>query len=411
MRNKFGSLLLSLALAFGLWFYVITTVSPGSAETYYGVRVVMEGESLLAEKGLMITSRSVNGVSLTLSGNRSDLLKANNDNMSVKVDLSKINEPGSQIGLSYTPSFPGNVASNAFVVENKSPEKIFINVERRVVKEVPVEVKWIGSAADGFMTDRENRVLDYPFVNVDGPQSVADKITKAVIEVDLNGHRESISQSYHYTLCDENDEPVDAELITTNVEEIRLDVKIQRVKDVAIAYTLIEGGGAKAINTEITLSAETIRISGSEAALEVLGDKLIIGTINLMEITKNTTMEFPVVLPEGVRNLTGVTEVEADIKLNGLSTKEFTVTHINTANIPDGLQVDLITEKLTVVVRGPAAQVAKLTANDIYVSVDFTGAEVGTSTFRTSVNFSEEFEGVGALRLDSVSAAVTMGEE
>lgn len=410
MKNKLGGILLSLTIAFGMWLYVITAVSPGSKESFYGIRVVMEGESLLAEKGLMVTSRSANGVSLTLSGNRSDLQKINSENTSVKVDLSKISEPGNQIGLTYTPSFPGNVASNAFVVEGKTPERIYVNVERRIMKEVPVEVKWIGSAADGFMSDRENRVLDYPFVNVDGPQSVVDQIAKAVIEVDLTGQRESISQSYLYTLCNDKDEPVDAGLITTNVEEIRLDVKIQRVKDLAIAYTLIEGGGAKAINTEITLSAETIRVSGSEAALDLLGDKLIIGTINLTEITKNTTMQFPIVLPEGVRNLTGVTEVEAEIKLNGLATKEFTVTNINTANIPDGLHVDLITEKLTVVVRGPAAQIAKLTAEDIYVSVDFTGAEVGTSTFRTSVNFTEEFEGVGALRIDSVSAAVTIGD-
>lgn len=410
MKNKFLSVLLSVGIAFGLWLYVITAVSPGSKETYYNIPVVLEGESVLADKGLMITSRSYDTVNLELSGNRTDLSKVDSKNITVKVDLSKINEPGVQIGLNYTYSFPGNVPSNAFVVESKTPDRLYYSIERRENKEVPVEVRWIGSAAEGFMSDRENRVLDQPVVNISGPQSVVEQIAKAVVDVDLTGQRESISESFLYTLCSEADEPVNAELITTNVQQIRLDVAIRRVKDLTLSYALVEGGGARENNVDVSLNLETIRVSGSESALDVLGDKLNIGTINLMEITKNTTLTFPIVLPEGVKNLTGVTEVEADIKLTGLASKEFTVQNIVTSNIPEGMQVDLITEKLNVIVRGPAAQIAKLTAEDIVITVDFTAAEIGTSTFRGTVSFPEEFGDVGALRIDSVSAAVTAGK-
>lgn len=406
MKNKIGSILLSIVVAFALWLYVITAVSPGSRETYTEIPVTMEGESLLAERGLMITSRSASSVTMVLSGNRIDLSKVNSRNIILKADLSRIGEPGTQV-ITYTHSFPGNVASNAFVVESKHPETISVTVERRVIKDVPVEVKWIGSAADGFMSDRENRVLDHPTVTISGPESSVNEITKAVIDVDLTGARESISESYHYTLCNAQDEPVDAEWITTNVEEIRLDVKIQRVKDLALAYTLIEGGGARELNAEITLNVDTIRVSGSEKALEMLGDKIVIGTISLPDMVSDTILIFPINLPNGIKNLTGVTEVEAEVKLTGLATKEFVVEQINIANVPDGLQVDLITEKLNVVVRGPSAQIAKLTADDIIVTVDFTGAEVGISTFRANVSFSPAFEGVGALRMDSVSASIS----
>ena len=34
MKNKITSFLLALAIAFGLWVYVITSVSPGSVDTY-----------------------------------------------------------------------------------------------------------------------------------------------------------------------------------------------------------------------------------------------------------------------------------------------------------------------------------------------------------------------------------------
>ena len=108
----------------------------------------------------MIMDVSNTSVSMTLSGNRSDLNKVNNQNITLKVDLTQVTAPGERIGLSYTYDFPGDVPDNAFVVENKSPDQIYVTVEERRTKEVPVEVKWIGSAPEGFMSAREHKLLD-----------------------------------------------------------------------------------------------------------------------------------------------------------------------------------------------------------------------------------------------------------
>ena len=55
MKNKFLSLLLAFAVAFGLWLYVITVVSPESEKTYYDIPVVLQNKEILAQRGLMIT--------------------------------------------------------------------------------------------------------------------------------------------------------------------------------------------------------------------------------------------------------------------------------------------------------------------------------------------------------------------
>ena len=298
------------------------------------------------------------------------------------------------------------MASNAFVIESKEPDTIYVTVVKRISKTVPVEVTWVGTTAEGFMIDRENKTLDYPEVTVTGPESVVNTIDRATITVNLDGRRESISESYTYTLCDKNGDPVDARLITTDVEEVRLDVSIRRVKDLRLTYNLIPGGGADADNTTVQLSAETIRVSGSEAALENLGDTLSIGTINLADITKNTSVTFGISLPDGITNLTGVTEVTADISFHGLSIKELTVTDIQSINIPEGLSVELITEKLTVTLRGPTGLISKVTPEDLLVTVDFTGAEVGTSTFRATVSLSGEYSALGTVKTEPVSAKI-----
>ena len=330
----------------------------------------------------------------------------NRGNITVKADLSKIYEPGTRLQLDYTVSFPGNLANNAFVIESKNPGYLYVTVERRVTREVPVEVQWTGSAPEGYMSDRENSTLDYTTVTATGPESVMEQIEKAVISVDLTDQRESISQSFRYTLCNGDGEPVDAQLVTTNVEEIQLDVRIQKVKDITLTYGIVDGGGATAANAKVTLSAESVRVCGSEMAVDALGDELVVGTINLAELTKSGSLVFPVVLPDGITNLTGVTEVTAAVQLSGLATREFTLEHITSVNIPEGMTVELITEKLTVVVRGPTELMNKLTAEDIVASVNFEGAETGTTTFRADITFAEAFAGVGVLRAEPVSAVV-----
>ena len=406
MKTKFTSIVLSVIIAFGLWLYVVTNVSQEAEYTIYNIPIVMEGETLLNEKNLMITDISADDVDLTLSGSRSDLAKVNSSNIILKGDLTKIYEPGEKIALSYTPIFPSDMASNALTVQNRNPANIFLTVEARRTKPVPVEIQWEGSTPEGYMSDRENRVLDYTDITVVGPASVADLIEKAVITVDLSEQKESISQDYRYTLCDAEGNPVDAKLITTNVETVHLDVKIQKVKEVKLVVDLTYGGGATEKNTTVTVTPEIIRLSGGEAVLAELGDTITLGKIDLGSIEKSQTVTLPVNLPEGVTNLSNVTEAQVEIRFSGLLTKEFVVTNIEAANIPEGLEADIMEEKLTVVVRGPATDVMKLTEEMLSVQADFTGAVEGTSTFKAVVVFPQEFTSLGAVKTYSVTANI-----
>ena len=405
-KNKITAILLSLVIAFGLWLYVVTNVSQEAEYTIYNVPVVMEGEALLNEKNLMITSVSADDVDLTLSGSRSDLAKVNNSNMLLKVNLGEISEPQEKKALEYTPVYPGDVPTNALTIESRHPARIYVTVEARRNKEVPVEVIWIGSTPEGFMSDRENRVLDYDKVTVMGPASVADLIEKAVIEVDLNERRESISQDYRYTLCDKNGNPVDAELITTNVENVHLDVKIQQVKEVKLVAEIVYGGGATEKNTKVTIEPATIRLAGGGAVLEELGDSIQLGRIDLSAVEKSQKISLPITLPEGVTNLSNITQADVDIQFSGLMVKSFEVENIEAVNVPEELEAEIIEKKLTIILRGPAAVLMKITEEDIVIRADLAGAVVGTSTFKATVHFGEEFSMIGAVRSYSVTANV-----
>ena len=409
-KNKIYSAVLSVLIAFGLWLYVVNNISVMDTIPFYNVPVVMEGESVLNERNLMVTAVSSKTVSLELSGARSELNKVDSGEIYVKVDLSNIDVPGEH-RLSYSPSYPSDVAKNALTMETQNPANIYITVDHRRNVEIPVRVKWTGSRSENYLYDTENHTLDYEYVTIIGPAEVADRIKSAVIEVDLTDRVESISESYRYTLCDEQGEPVDASTITTNVEEVRLDMQIQRIKELKLQANVVYGGGATEDNTTIKVTPETIRVSGSEAVLAELGDVYTVCTLDLASIEASTNeLSFTITLPEGVTNQTGVTEAEVSVRYAGLKTAELVIDNFEIINVPEGMKAELINASLTVKVRGPREEMEGLTEEHIKAVVDFANAEVGTETYKVKIVIDEAFPNVGALKTGSVSATVQAKE-
>ena len=406
-ERRITSAILSLVIAFGLWWYVVHNVSMEDDITFNNIPVVREGETVLNEKNLMITEISTESVSMNLIGSREDLNKVDSGNMSVKINLSNIEEPGERIPLTYVPSYPATVANTAFEVSHKNPSVIFVSVDYRRTYEIPVKVKWTGTRSEDLLYDTENFTLDYTTVTITGPATVADQIKQALVTIDLSDRKESFSESFRYTLCDVEGNPVDAQWITTSVEEVQLTAQIQQIEEVALVADVVYGGGATAENTKITLSPEVIRVSGGKAVLEELGSSYTVGTIVLADIEKSSHEQtFPLTLPEGVTNQTGVSEVTVTIRFSGLKTKEFVVDTIEMVNVPEGMTAEIINANLTVRVRGPEAEISRMTEDDLSAVVDLSAAEAGTATYKAVIKISDEFPNVGAMKTSSVSATV-----
>lgn len=405
--RKVSSAILSLVIAFGLWLYVVNNVSKEDDITFNNIPVVREGESILHEQNLMITELSTESVSLHLAGSRDDLNKIDSSNTSVKINLSNIKEPGEKIPLTYTPSYPVSVANTALEVVNKSPSVIFVSVDYRRTFEIPVYVKWTGTRSENYLYDTENYTLDYTTVTITGPAAVADQIDHAQILIDLSERTESFSESFRYTLCDAEGNPVDAKLITTSVEEVQLGVQIQQIKEIDLVADIVYGGGAAPSNTTVTLSPEVIRVSGGAAVLEELGDTYTVCSINLADIEKSSNeLKYTINLPDGVINQTGVSEVVVTIRFSGLKTRDFVVENIEMINVPEGMVAEVINANLTVRVRGPEAEISALKESDITAVVDLSAAETGTATYKAVIKISDEFPNVGAMKSSSVSATV-----
>lgn len=401
MKRNVIRLLLSFLIAFSIWVYVVTVVSPESEDTFYNVPVVLNNESVLIDKGLMITSETEPSVTLRLRGNRNDLNNLKNSDITVVADLSKINEDGVQ-ELNYS------VSINGFEIMSQYPEKITLEVTEWSSKEVPVNVVYGGTLDTDYIALKDEVVLDYQSVTLTGPKSVVDQITQAVINIDLDSYQETISQSFRYTLCNEAGEPVDAATIKTNVAEVNVLLKIQKVTEVKLVLDVTYGGGATAQTTTITMSDEVIKVYGSEKLLEGL-DSITVGSINLADYAENTVLIFPIKLPEGIENLTGVTEVTVEISFPELSTKVLNVDTFFVSGLSAGMTYEVGAKLVAVTVRGSKELIESITEDNVSLIIDLTNGEPGEDLYKAQVLFDTGYDGVGAI--GSYTVLVTLTEQ
>ena len=384
MKNKLGAALLAFVIAFGIWLYVITVERPESEESYYDIPVIMDGESILNDRGLMLISGNNQTVNLKLQGYRKDLINLNKANITLLADLSKITTAGEH-KLSYDISYPGIVQSGTISVLEQSPKLITVVVAELSKKEVPVNVVYTGAVPDDYIAHKQSVVLDHTSVTISGPKDVISLIDHAQVTVDLTDKSTTISGAYPITLCDKNGVPVgNTSEVKTNISEVRVTLRIQKTKQIPLILNVIYGGGVTEATSQIVMDRDSIQVAGNEAVLDGLTE-IVLGTVDLSEILESTVLTYPVVLPDDVTNLTGATEINVTVDFPDLEIRKFKVSNIRARNLPEGMSATWITNSLMVELRGATEVLDSLSEDKIYIVVDLANAEVGSQVYDAAI--------------------------
>lgn len=398
MKNKILTAVLSLVIAFGLWVYVISVVSPDSEITVNDIPVVLQGENILHERGLMVISNETPTIDLRLAGNRSDLTKLDKSNITVTVDVTKVDESGI-LEARYSVAFPGDIPNNAISIQSQEPDNVKLVVQERITKEVPVSVVISGSVPEGFEQDKET--VDYPAIPIIGPKSVVDQITQAVVQVDLHDQKTTLQETLPVVLCDAEGSGVDTTLLKYDITEVTVTVPIVRVKEIPVLVNVIPGAGATEENTSIEINPSTIKVSGNESLLENLESVTLVEEIDLGQILSEEgevrTISF--VLPPEVTNETGDNEATVTITFPELMIQEFQIPaeQIELKNIPDGYNAEIVPEYITVRVRGLKTLVSEMDATGFKISLDLSGCAQGTVALNPTVGVILKYTDVAIL--------------
>ena len=152
-------------------------------------------------------------------------------------------------------------------------------------------------------------------------------------------------------------------------------------------------------------------VSGEASILNGV-DRLVLDSFDLSQLGGSEVYHYVIQLPEGCSNLSGVTRATLTISFIDLTQDSRTATDFQAQNVPDGKSVTILTDELTVRIRGTAADVASVRDDDITVLADLreisgasgtytvpaeilinTGADVGVvGTYQVTVNLSGSTE-------------------
>lgn len=397
MTRKIITALLSLVVAIALWSYVIAVVGPEYQDTFRDIDVEYIGKTEFEKNNLMLLTEELPTVTLELSGNRSELSKLSSNNITVTVDLSKIEFAGKN-SVRYNVDFPMNVNEELITIKNGTPAGITLDIAKREVKNVPIEVYFEGALPDDYI--KEKPELEMDSIRISGPEDVVRKIESARIGVKLDENCTStIIGEYSYTLCDVNKEPVNARYITVSgesAETVSLRLPIKRVKEIPLTVKVTEGGGATENNTVIDISHKTILVSGDETILENMNE-LEIGAIDLSTMTEDQKLSFEILLPEGVTNETGITQADVTVSFQNLYTEHFYATTFRLENVPAGVEATVSNVQLDVTIRGTESLVKGLDPEKIIVVVDCKEATVGSNRLDAVITIEDGTPEIGAV--------------
>ena len=381
--SKVFWMVVSLLFSLLMWVYVTGQDSTDSSLTFSGIPVEFQGQDeLLSEHNLSISDVSADTVSIVVQGNRSMISKLKAADIRAVIDVSGITSPNNMT-WTYKLVFPSYVNENEISVIRKTPDTINFTVIKNGIKTVDIKGSFEGAIAEGCVA--EEFVFEPETLTIEGPEDIINKIDHAWVTF---GKDQTIDSAYveeaEFTLRDKYDNVIDKDGLTISQNTVTATQPILKSKEVPLKVQLISGGGITASDCSVSIDPTSIKVAGDSRIIDDM-EYIELGTIDLSSFDSGYEHSFDIELPDGVQNLTGVSEAAVTIEIIGSHTKTFTTTNIACKGVTSGYHATIDTKEIEVTLRALSQDtLAKIRSEDITVVADLS--DYGTTTGQVIVN-------------------------
>lgn len=374
-----------LIVAFFIWFYAMST-DVVNIEKDFTVPVTFTNESALTEKnGWTVLMGKESNIIVTLKGKRKTISKLLDSEIEAVVDVAGVESPGSQV-LDIRVKAPTECE-----VINTSVSNIWVYIDRKITKKVPVKVLYTHDYISAGL-DLSEPLTSFDEVEVSGPESELRNVVAAQAEFELGKITESVNATGRLALVDSTGAKVDNQYINIAQKTVNVSFTLSAQKDVPLTvgykYGLFNKNNAK-----VTISPSFVTLKGEPSVINGI-DKLEIAVVDEKAFKTDGSQSVPLEIPTGVV-LVNATESTAVINVEhiGTVTKSIAVEKIEITD-SGGLECELLTESLNIVFRGPSEVLQKLTQDNVTVkaSLKNTTAGSGVNLIPVTVELSSEFE-------------------
>ena len=305
MNNRIWLKILSILLGVFAWIYVNLVIPPQIRRT---LPAEVEYRNI---PEMVIISPAKPTVQVQMEGTRRDFLLSSRGRVQATVDLYNVRPGRAQLPVRV-------IAAPGLTVVSVSPPQVQLEVIPLTRKKFDVKIETQGQPAEGYIADEPRFNPDK--VTLEGPETLIDRVTACVVEVNLDQIKNSLSDQYAVKVLLENG--VSTDEILVNPGKIALDITVKQgfpTKTLPLAKPMFINRapeGKKLENFKVT--PETVVVSGPAKILATLND-MSFKPVDLSGIFQNASMPVKLELPDRVKLHSGempVLEVEmVDVKV------------------------------------------------------------------------------------------------
>ena len=396
--------IISLLASLTIWIYVTSIETEEFKQTFRGVRVELVGENILRDsRNLVITDMDTSTVTIEVVGPRRVVAALNSDRIIAQIDVSKLSR-SAYTSQQYAVVFPDGTDTNNLTVTRKTPETVNFLVTPQTTKSVQVRGSFDGSLAEGFTA--ETPVFEPATITLTGSEAYLKNVEYAWVSFGKEDVDSTYSVETGYTLMDANNEPCSTTGIQLSTDVVTATLPLLTLKEVNLDVNLIEGAGASAANTKISIEPETVTLAGDTALLAGM-NKIILATIDLTDFSSTFSETYTIPIDNELKNTTGISEAKVTVEVVGLDTKAFKVSNISYVNVTDGFSAEIITQSLDITLRGTAEVLEQIKDENIRAVADLTDMNESTGTYMPKVKiYVDGFTDVGAIGDNTVSIEI-----
>jgi len=365
------SFLLALVLGLSVWVSAVSAADPNEVRTYPNpVPLEVIGQ----DPSLVLTSEIPSSLEVSLRAPHSvwETLTAREDAVRAMLDLSGLSAGEHTLEVQII------VAMRPYQVVLANPATVTVVLESLATQSFSLSLSLSGQPAAGYQVGEAT--MEVNEVAISGPESLIHQVTRARVLVNLEGVRESIEESIPIQMLDAQNKIVPG--LAINPESVRVSVPISQqggYRDVAVKV-VVQGQQAAGYRIEnISVFPPVITVSSSDPELvNRLPGVVETQPLNLQDRKEDISTRLALDLPPNI-TIQGAQTVQVQVSISPIQTSLTLLNQpINVNGLSEGLAAQVFPQTVDVIVSGPLPVLDALTSQDITVSVDVTGLEIGT---------------------------------
>lgn len=370
-----------ILVAFLIWLYVTAVESPDHEENITFVPIELVGASSIeSQYNLSVVSGRDIKIDLVVKGQQSTISRYNADDYTVTADISGLTTAGR-----YTVDLHFDMPAGV-TLSSASSNSIEVYVDEKVSASVEVRPSVIYSSE---YTIGEYE-LDYDVITVSGPKKYVDEVGYAEVAVNAGKISSTTTVSGTLSLKSTSNVPMTSPYLSLSKTEVKVTIPVYVTKEVEVRVPY-KYDFYKYDTATTKVEPSTVTIEGDPSVLSTV-DYVYTTMVDEKEIDGNITLNLALQMPDNVslsKTEKGTVNVSirhmgTQVKRLAISSKRFNVVGA------EGMTYEILSDSLTITVRGKEEVLRGLTENFFKITIDLTGYDAQSAI--VDVPYTVEFD-------------------